>query len=168
ETFTPQDHPDIKASPAVRKLAADLRIHLTEVMPTGPKGEITEKDVEYVADRKSPGLLMFKVKLGQPRNKQLLRMMEDPEKRKASEFTTSRNCCAPIACSRRTCSTWWKKTKSSSWTNIPAEKCRGGGGAMGCIRRWKQRKRCKSIAKRKPSLPLRFKIISGFIKNWPG
>ena len=26
---------------------------------------------------------MFKVKLGQPRNKQLLRMMEDPEKRKA-------------------------------------------------------------------------------------
>src|SRR4051794_20023638 len=29
------------------------------------------------------GLLMFKVKLGQPRNKQLLRMMEDPEKRRA-------------------------------------------------------------------------------------
>src|SRR5215470_5006880 len=29
------------------------------------------------------GLLMFRVKLGQPRNKQLLRMMEDPEKRKA-------------------------------------------------------------------------------------
>ncbi len=29
------------------------------------------------------GLLMFKVKLGQPRNKPLLRMMEDPEKRKA-------------------------------------------------------------------------------------
>jgi preprotein translocase subunit SecA len=29
------------------------------------------------------GLLMFKVKLGQPRNKQFLRMMEDPEKRKA-------------------------------------------------------------------------------------
>ncbi len=29
------------------------------------------------------GLFMFKVKLGQPRNKQLLRMMEDPEKRKA-------------------------------------------------------------------------------------
>ncbi len=31
------------------------------------------------------GLAMFKVKLGQPRNKQLLRMMEDPEKRKAIE-----------------------------------------------------------------------------------
>jgi preprotein translocase subunit SecA len=31
------------------------------------------------------GLLMFKVKLGQPRNKQLLRMMEDPEKRKAMD-----------------------------------------------------------------------------------
>jgi preprotein translocase subunit SecA len=29
------------------------------------------------------GLLMFRVKLGQPRNKQLLRMMEDPEKRRA-------------------------------------------------------------------------------------
>jgi len=29
------------------------------------------------------GLLMFKVKMGQPRNKQLLRMMEDPEKRRA-------------------------------------------------------------------------------------
>ncbi|MEY2440160.1 MAG: preprotein translocase subunit SecA [Verrucomicrobiota bacterium] len=29
------------------------------------------------------GLLMFKVKLGQPRNKPLLRMMEDPEKRRA-------------------------------------------------------------------------------------
>ncbi len=29
------------------------------------------------------GLLMFKVKLGQPRNKQLLRMMEDPEKRRS-------------------------------------------------------------------------------------
>jgi preprotein translocase subunit SecA len=31
------------------------------------------------------GLMMFKVKLGQPRNKQLLRMMEDPEKRKAMD-----------------------------------------------------------------------------------
>src|SRR6202011_161069 len=31
------------------------------------------------------GLAMFKVKLGQPRNKQLLRMMEDPEKRKAMD-----------------------------------------------------------------------------------
>jgi preprotein translocase subunit SecA len=29
------------------------------------------------------GLLMFKVKLGQPRNKPLLRMMEDPDKRRA-------------------------------------------------------------------------------------
>ena len=29
------------------------------------------------------GVLMFKVKLGQPRNKQLLRMMEDPDKRRA-------------------------------------------------------------------------------------
>src|SRR5450432_2471478 len=34
-------------------------------------------------DAEDGGRLMFKVKLGQPRNKQLLRMMEDPEKRKA-------------------------------------------------------------------------------------
>jgi preprotein translocase subunit SecA len=34
-------------------------------------------------DNEDGGRLMFKVKLGQPRNKQLLRMMEDPEKRKA-------------------------------------------------------------------------------------
>src|SRR5437588_1999306 len=34
-------------------------------------------------DVETGGRLMFKVKLGQPRNKQLLRMMEDPEKRKA-------------------------------------------------------------------------------------
>ncbi|HEY0369336.1 MAG TPA: preprotein translocase subunit SecA, partial [Chthoniobacterales bacterium] len=34
-------------------------------------------------DVEAGGLLMFKVKLGQPRNKQLLRMMEDPEKRRA-------------------------------------------------------------------------------------
>ncbi len=34
-------------------------------------------------DIEAGGLLMFKVKLGQPRNKPLLRMMEDPEKRKA-------------------------------------------------------------------------------------
>jgi preprotein translocase subunit SecA len=34
-------------------------------------------------DVEGGGLAMFKVKLGQPRNKQLLRMMEDPEKRKA-------------------------------------------------------------------------------------
>src|ERR1043165_5240389 len=31
------------------------------------------------------GLVLFKVKLGQPRNKQLLRMMEDPEKRRAMD-----------------------------------------------------------------------------------
>ncbi|HEY1769664.1 MAG TPA: preprotein translocase subunit SecA [Chthoniobacterales bacterium] len=35
------------------------------------------------SDSELGGLLMFKVKLGQPRNKQLLRMMEDPEKRKS-------------------------------------------------------------------------------------
>ena len=34
-------------------------------------------------DIEAGGLLMFKVKLGQPRNKQLLRMMEDPDKRRA-------------------------------------------------------------------------------------
>lgn len=34
-------------------------------------------------DSELGGRLMFKVKLGQPRNKQLLRMMEDPDKRRA-------------------------------------------------------------------------------------
>jgi len=34
-------------------------------------------------DAETGGRLMFKVKLGQPRNKQLLRMMEDPDKRRA-------------------------------------------------------------------------------------
>src|ERR1700748_2586136 len=44
----------------------------SEAMEAFEKGEIEDG-----------GLAMFKVKLGQPRNKQLLRMMEDPEKRKA-------------------------------------------------------------------------------------
>jgi len=44
----------------------------------------TEAKAAFDADNlEEGGLLMFKVKLGQPRNKQLLRMMEDPEKRKA-------------------------------------------------------------------------------------
>src|SRR5579885_1958115 len=34
-------------------------------------------------DVETAGRIMFKVKLGQPRNKQLLRMMEDPDKRRA-------------------------------------------------------------------------------------
>src|SRR3954454_18808709 len=41
------------------------------------------KEAFEKGDVEAGGLLMFKVKLGQPRNKQLLRMMEDPEKRKA-------------------------------------------------------------------------------------
>jgi preprotein translocase subunit SecA len=41
------------------------------------------KDVFEAGKIEDGGLLMFKVKLGQPRNKQLLRMMEDPEKRRA-------------------------------------------------------------------------------------
>src|SRR5882724_9306847 len=44
----------------------------------------SEAKEKFDADKlEEGGLLMFKVKLGQPRNKQLLRMMEDPEKRKA-------------------------------------------------------------------------------------
>src|SRR5205814_8593586 len=42
-----------------------------------------DKDAFDAGKLEEGGLLMFKVKLGQPRNKQLLRMMEDPEKRKA-------------------------------------------------------------------------------------
>src|SRR4051812_306277 len=41
------------------------------------------KELFEKGDVEAAGLAMFKVKLGQPRNKQLLRMMEDPEKRKA-------------------------------------------------------------------------------------
>jgi preprotein translocase subunit SecA len=41
------------------------------------------KEAFEKGDDEEGGRLMFKVKLGQPRNKQLLRMMEDPPKRKA-------------------------------------------------------------------------------------
>ncbi|MGH7938550.1 MAG: preprotein translocase subunit SecA, partial [Chthoniobacterales bacterium] len=41
------------------------------------------KEAFEKGDAETGGVLMFKVKLGQPRNKQLLRMMEDPEKRKS-------------------------------------------------------------------------------------
>jgi preprotein translocase subunit SecA len=85
ETFVPKQPPGVEVSPAVRKLATELRVHLTEVTGTGKEGQITEADVRYAASPQDPGLLMFKVKLGQPRNKPLLRMMEDPEKRKAMD-----------------------------------------------------------------------------------
>jgi len=84
ESFIPRDPQGGTVSRAVRKLATELRVHLTEVIGTGKNSEITEADVrDAAASRLNPGVLMFKVKLGQPRNKQLLRMMEDPEKRKA-------------------------------------------------------------------------------------
>src|SRR5207248_10485228 len=41
------------------------------------------KEVFDAGNLEEGGLLMFKVKLGQPRNEQLLRMMEHPEQRKA-------------------------------------------------------------------------------------
>src|SRR5438445_460983 len=82
-TFTPNEPIGVTVSPEVRKLAAELRVHLTEVMGTGKEGKITESDVRDTASKFNPGILMFKVKLGQPRNKQLLRMMEDPDKRRA-------------------------------------------------------------------------------------
>ncbi|HEX7518375.1 MAG TPA: preprotein translocase subunit SecA [Chthoniobacterales bacterium] len=85
ETFVPKQPPEVEVSPSVRKLATELRVHLTEVTGTGKEGQITEADVRYAASQQDPGLLMFKVKLGQPRNKPLLRMMEDPEKRKAMD-----------------------------------------------------------------------------------
>jgi preprotein translocase subunit SecA len=82
-TFTPNEPIGVTVSPEVRKLATELRVHLTEVMGTGKEGKITESDVRYAASKFNPGILMFKVKLGQPRNKQLLRLMEDPDKRRA-------------------------------------------------------------------------------------
>jgi len=81
DSFEPKIPDGVKASSDVVRLAKDLRVHLTEAFPTGKKGEYTESDIR--AAQKEPGLLMFKVKLGQPRNKQLLRMMEDPDKRRA-------------------------------------------------------------------------------------
>src|SRR5882724_6159559 len=90
EDFEPKIRDGAKASDAVRALARDLRIHLTEAFPTGTKkvGDkeevfYTEADIRATAAQKDPGILMFKTKLGQPRNKQLLRMMEDPDKRRA-------------------------------------------------------------------------------------
>ena len=84
ESFAPREPNGVAVSPAARKLAGELRVHLTEAIGTGKNGEITESDVRATASaRPNPGVLMFKVKLGQPRNKQLLRMMEDPAKRKA-------------------------------------------------------------------------------------
>src|SRR6202162_906021 len=82
-TFTPREPAGVAISPDVRKLATDLRVHLTDVIGTGKDGKITEGDVKQAASLPNPGVLMFKVKLGQPRNKQLLRMMEDPDKRRA-------------------------------------------------------------------------------------
>ena len=82
-TFTPREPAGETLSPEVRKLAADLRVHLTDVIGTGKEGRVTEADVKNAAAQLNPGVLMFKVKLGQPRNKLLLRMMEDPEKRRA-------------------------------------------------------------------------------------
>ena len=43
------------------------------------------KELFEKGENEAAGLTLFKVKLGQPRNKPLLRMMEDPEKRKALE-----------------------------------------------------------------------------------
>src|SRR2546429_2041759 len=43
------------------------------------------KELFEKGENEEGGLMLFKVKLGQPRNKQLLRMMEDPEKRRAMD-----------------------------------------------------------------------------------
>ncbi|HEV2841961.1 MAG TPA: preprotein translocase subunit SecA [Chthoniobacterales bacterium] len=43
------------------------------------------KELFEQGNTEEAGLMLFKVKLGQPRNKPLLRMMEDPEKRKAMD-----------------------------------------------------------------------------------
>ncbi|HWM23271.1 MAG TPA: preprotein translocase subunit SecA [Chthoniobacterales bacterium] len=43
------------------------------------------KELFEKGETEDAGLMLFKVKLGQPRNKPLLRMMEDPEKRRAMD-----------------------------------------------------------------------------------
>src|SRR5439155_21667910 len=84
DDFEPKIPDGVKVNGEVVRLATELRVHLTEAFPTGKKGDYTDADIRAASAQKDPGLLMFKVKLGQPRNKQLLRMMEDPEKRKAN------------------------------------------------------------------------------------
>src|SRR5438128_5730795 len=65
DNFEPKVPEGAKVSADVIRVAKDSRIHLTEVLPTGKKGEYTEADIRAAAAQKDPGLLMFKVKLGQ-------------------------------------------------------------------------------------------------------
>ena len=55
ETFVPKESSSNGVSPGVRKLATDLRVHLTDVTPTGKDGQITEGDVRYTAGLEDPG-----------------------------------------------------------------------------------------------------------------
>src|SRR5205085_6487243 len=57
ENFTPREPASGKISDSVRKLATDLRVHLTDVAATGKDGQITEADVRYTAAQQDPGLL---------------------------------------------------------------------------------------------------------------
>src|SRR5437588_348796 len=125
------------------------------------------KELFEKGENEEGGLMLFKVKLGQPRNKQLLRMMEDPEKRRPNAFITSRSSSAPFAFSKKMSPMSSRKTKSSSWMNTPAAKCRGAAGATACTRRSKRRKAFRSIARRRRSPRSRSRIISGFITSSP-
>ena len=73
---TVSTHQYDKWKPLVEQLVRKQNM-LVNRMASEAKEALDKSDLE------AGGLLMFKVKLGQPRNKQLLRMMEDPEKRKA-------------------------------------------------------------------------------------
>ncbi len=73
---TVSTHQYDKWKPLVEQLVRKQNM-LVNRMASEAKEALDKNDLE------GGGLLMFKVKLGQPRNKQLLRMMEDPEKRKA-------------------------------------------------------------------------------------
>jgi preprotein translocase subunit SecA len=73
---TVSTHQYDKWKPLVEQLVRKQTM-LVNRLASEAKEEFDKGEIE------SGGLLMFKVKLGQPRNKQLLRMMEDPDKRRA-------------------------------------------------------------------------------------
>ena len=73
---TVSSHQYDKFKPLVEQLVKRQTMLCTRLVTEGK--EALEK-----GDTENGGRLLFKVKLGQPRNKALLRMMEDPENRKA-------------------------------------------------------------------------------------
>lgn len=68
---------------------------------------------------------------------------------------------------KKTASTSWRKTRSSSSTNTRAARCPAAAGATVFTRPWKPRKGSRSIGKRRRSRPSPFKTTSGSTTNFP-